>query len=450
VLRYTPHAPPLRRRFLTFVRRRGSLVAAACLLIVFGALMPSPGFLSAPRPPAFPGLAGGMASRSLPGSELPAAPRLVSFAPQPGSTPAIETFPRPALRSDGALRPVAGIAQISEPDRRWHHAAHAAARARRGMYFRAHGDLVRAAPELAVAYTLCEQQVGPNHPATRQAVRQLAGVYQVALNTEDRDAKRVVRLEMAPAPPPVPAPPKPPASAWVLRDQITNRPVAEVRGSIVPILAQALHVARTVEERRALVSALGKLGPAARDAVPVLAERVHKSNDPVEVHAALLALREMGPAVRPALVALDRKLDARRKELCAQVVRCLDGREWRVGVADAGGYFSVRQLREATVALRNLACICEVEVLIETARGEAVSAPANRLAEMGPKAIHVRIDPRKPAVEVHASEAIRADGFSAEKLREQMLRRLKKRQYDGALGDGVRFVLRLERQAPKE
>ncbi|MFO0844716.1 MAG: hypothetical protein U0797_20350 [Gemmataceae bacterium] len=41
-------ASPRRRPVLAFLRRRSSLVAAACLLIVLGVAMPNPGFLSAP------------------------------------------------------------------------------------------------------------------------------------------------------------------------------------------------------------------------------------------------------------------------------------------------------------------------------------------------------------------------------------------------------------------
>jgi hypothetical protein len=142
-----------------------------------------------------------------------------------------------------------------------------------------------------------------------------------------------------------------------------------------------------------------------------------------------------------------RKLAAREKELCCEVVRQLAGREGRVGVSDATGCFSVRLLRHCTLALRELACRADVEVLIETV--PPGREPANRLARMGPKAVQICIDPASPAVEVRASEAIAAAGFNAEKLREQVLRRLKQRHYDDALREGVHFVQRLQRETPE-
>jgi hypothetical protein len=457
------------------------------LLLTFGLLMPSPGYLSAPRPEG--PLAGGEATAStrlLPMARM-APPRLAADAAGPevafpgGPPPAAPAQALPASRPgdggqallarDGSHNPTARGANIA--------ARHVAVRARWGQYYRSQGDLVRAVPELAVAHDLCQLQVGPDHPATRQAVRQLAGLYQVALNCEETAGTtrgfmvRARGSEPRPVPPPAPAPPPPPSqtSAELLRDQITRRPAAEVQSSVVPVLAEALRLAGTEGERRALVSALGKLGPAARPALPALTERLQKSNDPEEVRAVLQTLQEMGPAARPALVVLNqlaghtvafaaspparpegrhpvRKLAPREKELCCEAVRRLGGREGRVGVSDATGCFSVRLLRHTTLELRELASRADVEVLIETV--PPGREPADRLARMGPKAVHIRIDPAGPAVEVRASEAIAAAGFNAERLREQVLRHLKQRQYDDALRAGVHFVQRLQRETPDD
>jgi hypothetical protein len=237
-----------------------------------------------------------------------------------------------------------------------------------------------------------------------------------------------------------------------------------------------------VKERLDLVRALASLGPAARTALPVLTDRLKSSQDPREVKEVLLALKEMGPAARdalPTLVALsDRSQTSQRKpgsqhikpmfiksaplvpkgkgaakitSVEEQQVRltlaCLEGPEGRCGIDDRAGCFSVQALRRSTRFIRALAQRKHVEVLFETVQATREEKTpvkdrihADRLKEMGPRAIHVVFVPQGNVFEVYVSDALRRDGVTPEKLRRCLLERCRNKPYDKALDESIYLV----------
>jgi hypothetical protein len=480
---------PARRRLVAFVRRRAPLVAAACLVLTLGVAMPRPGApLAAPGSPVQ--LGRGTASRTL-----------VLLSGQESGAAA-----QPAVRSEQQSEVRAGA------ERYW-----------KGLSYQQRGDLARAEPELSQALAICNRTLGPDDPATVQTRRQLADVYQVALNTAPPPNPYLYAAPSNPYAaelnPVVPArhssplsgddhalsetPPHEKAAraglsrvrdekalrvtAVALRDRITRGDARELQASVVTVLAQALAQAKSSGERESLARALGELGPAAAEAVPVLTKCLRKAHDAGERQALLLALGEMGPAARSAVPVLLASLEspcpeARRsaaralvqlgpsargvvvkrlaskkvaghgpeERLVREVLHRLSGREGRIGVNDEGRCFSVRALRESTREINSLARARNVEVLVETVprleAADCLGRVTSRCWELGKEGVYVLLDREGPAVRVYVTQALRQQGLSAEKLREQLTARLRARDFDRALLEGVHCVWRFERQ----
>jgi hypothetical protein len=276
-------------------------------------------------------------------------------------------------------------------------------------------------------------------------------------------------------------------TAVALRERLTQQNARELQNSVVPVLVRALEQAKSGAERAALARALGELGPAAAEAVPVLTKCLGKAADPGERRAMLLALGEMGPAARSAVPVLLASLEgpcedarhtaakalvrlgptvrvavvqclARKKaesrtpedRLVREVVRRLRGREGRIGVNDEGGCFSARALRESTREINSLAQVCDVEVLVETVprlNAEGARRAAARCRELGKHGVYVLLDREGPTVQVHVTEALRRQGLTGEELSNRLTAGLRGGDFDRALLEGVRAVLRFERQA---
>jgi len=424
-----------KRRVIPVLRRYAALASAACLLIVLG--------VAAPRSAPLAALS--------PNEQLQAGEAYSSRRPPFGSADkegiilasASKTLPR---RID--------VMRFQ----------------REGASLLAQGELTAAEAPLAAAHDYCDKKLGRDHPDTRRTVVELAGMYQIALNAEPTQASFAVTARGS-----TPSPAmklgqrhcrqRLADNAIQLQRCISTRSVAEVRASVVPVLVHGLCVANTEADRRALVRALGQLGPAARTALPYLADRLKSSTDIGEVHEILLTLGKMGPAAREAIPVLQRlaahsgagdkkakphgwterfyrgALPARDQKLAADLLVRLEGREGRVGVRDEAGCFSVRVVRESCQALRTLACVRDLEVVIETRRcpQERIDC-RSRLAGLGPRAILVILDPSSQEAQVTVSEALRREAFPAEQLREQLVDCCRDRQPDSALVKTVQLV----------
>jgi hypothetical protein len=453
---------PEKRRggVLRFLSRRSSLVAAACLLIVLGVAMPRPGFLSAPRDSTMPVMERGVASRfvvpvgapapvSAPGAirpkmmarnAVPAADRkevAVLAMPQlPVSPPA----PMALSTTEADLTPEQAVELH-----------------RRGVYFQRTGDLVRAEASWNQVHIFCQNRLGDDHPATKSSARHLAGVYSVALNAANTFAYRG-------GPSPSRATTARTDPARELGEQLSRQSSQQIRTNVVPVLTQALRSAPAAEERRVIVRALGQLGPVACSAVPLLTERLEESTDREEIRAVLIALDNMGEAAHTAIVTLNelstetqaaeshstknryadirRKMNASDRQLATKILHRLQSCEGRVGVRDDAGCFSVRTVRMSCQQLARLASTAGVEVFVSTCEQGARKNPS-RLARMGPRSVHVFIDPAAPSVQVELSAQLQREGFSVDRLREPILVECRKRRYDLALAEGVKTIRNL-------
>jgi hypothetical protein len=458
------------------VRRYAPLAAAACLLLAFGLFMPRPGFLSAPRTAA-PSPENGLAMRGAAGLG-PDAPMIFLNLP-PGDNKEAEPAPLPAPRVEPAALATQGA-----------HATPLAAPARASLdphsprqlhlavnVYHARGDVAEAERALREAHQRCKKELGPRHGTTQWAARQLAGVYQVALNTSDAPAGKVVVSVAAPRGKPqrhatyADRPYNPYFRARVdalrVRRELTGRPAREV----VPVLVQALRTTSCPKERQALVRALGELGPAARAAVPELTERLRQSSEAREQCAILQALERIGPAAgeaAPVLAALAgddaptplhhaRRVEAERcckladheARLAKKVLARLSGVEARVGVFDGAGLFSVGGIIETTRALRDSARHHRVAVRIETlGRGDQEAKAV--LAAMGPRAIHVLLDQDGGNVRVLASQALRAQGLDPAALGRELSALCKKNEHDRVLATVLARVQELDRPGKKK
>jgi hypothetical protein len=335
---------------------------------------------------------------------------------------------------------------------------------REGFRYHHLGDPARAEAPLAKAHFFCLKNYGPDHPATKSSAKHLAEVYKLAFNAGGE--WKFVTLQANNAPQNALD-----ESAGKLRERLAAQPTGEIKAQVVPVLTQALKSAPAAEYRRELVRALGQLGPAAEPAVPALAERLKQASDPDEMHDVLLALEQMGEAARTAVPALaelsgeavrgsrvsppapappaprsltsdksarKREVGDRERRLAARVLHRLQGCEGRVGVRDEAGCFTLRTVRVGCEQLCELARTSGVEVLVETSRGAEVAPAA--LAKLGPRAVHVVIDPTGPSVRVGLSKQLQREGFRAEAVREPLIDCCRKRQFDRALADGVKAI----------
>ncbi len=417
-------------RFASPFHLRSSLVAAACLLLVFGLGMPQSGFLSAPRTDSMPRLERAVAMRTgatRAGLALVRDARGISELPESMPRSAPPAAPSAVRRFSANLPPPRTVdsppptAAASPPDPQSISPRKAAELNRMAFQYTANGQLAQAVTPLRQAHWMFREKLGPNHPTTQKTARYLANVYQVALNAAPTPSCtgqgfRAQAFYHA---------------ALTLGEQIAEQPARDVQKMVVPVLAQALRTAPTARERLGMVKALASLGPAARTALPELTACLKKSHDPVEVKEVERALAEIGPAARDALPTL----------------ACLECPEARCGIDDRAGCFTVQALRRSTRLIRALAQRKHVEILFETVQPESTTAKTvkfvrrvDRLRAMGARAIHVVFTPNGKVFEVHVSDVLRRDGITAEKVCKRLRERCRGKSLDRALDESIHLV----------
>ena len=175
--------------------------------------------------------------------------------------------------------------------------------------------------------------------------------------------------------------------------------------------------------------------------MPALVARLRRAPTPQEGQVLARALVQIGPAARGAVAGLN--LEHLSGKDAPLVVACqrLQGREGRVGVNDGGACFSVGALRRSAQKIHALAEGADVELLVETApalRPDAVQEMKHRLGEMSPRGVCVLIGKEsKDGPEVHVWAT---GGLPADDLRQAVAEHCRRRDYDGALAEAVRFV----------
>jgi hypothetical protein len=473
-----------RRQVYEWVRRRSSLVAAACLLIVLGVAMPNPGFLSAPlgEDPGVapqPALAARGVARGndvhddvMRAMALPeAAPAALAPAPAPASrtvsppAPRLAKSPRPNIGSQTGWthsRSMVKADRSAPAARRNVDLERVVALQREGNELRKRGDYLAAQGKLAESYLFCKDKLGEQHQATKNSACSLADVYVVGLTppAQTMDMKVVrgqgdaqamaasdtvqqasVMLSANPVPAPAPE---------VLPTRLDSLPVRKIKDQVVPVLTAAFENAPTVEKRRLYLLALGELGSVAGAAVPALTQRLEGHADASEVMAVLGVLKQMGPAADSALPvvvklreeaakAKDRMFTERQMIEIGRVAYQLKGSAGRVGVRDRAGCFTFGVLRQSCRQLSQLAQNQGVEVFVETFTKEPAD-PARALERMGPRAVYLAIDPKTPAVTVSLSDQLKKNGFDADGLRRQTLAAFRDHKFDQGLVESVKTI----------
>jgi len=333
-------------------------------------------------------------------------------------------------------------------------------------YYHSRGEAEKAEKTLRDAYDCCKEKLGENHVATKWTGRQLAGVYQLALNSSEPSGTATggtVGHQKMPVGPVVSARTRAQVTARQVREQLFERPA----GKVAPVLTEALQNSNDLNERLALIKALGELGPGARPAVATLCERLQKSDDAGERLAVLTVLEQMGSAARdaaPALTALTatnvanvRVADAKKDAapagarqvtetevlLAQQVLNRLNERASRVGVVDPVGLFPVKTIREITSTLQALLRDSDVEVRIETTERPLLSPLPSR---MGPLAVQVVLTPAGKVARVYVSPQLRDRGIDAAGLQKQLAECCGKGEHEQA----VSLVVSAVKQAKAE
>jgi hypothetical protein len=384
---------------------------------------------------------------------------------------------------------------------------HAAATVnRRATQLQKEGQLARAEPLLAAARNVCEEKLGPNHPETQRSLQNLAFAYRDAVNTYSSSYGKVAgapyRVDgsiygVHPEPPaPTDNAPQPGAlasfqnksedaekdekakeAAQSLYMRLDRQSPREWKAQVVPVLTLALKKASTSQEREELARTLGHLGPVARESVPVLTECLQKAREPRERQAILVALGDMGPAAEPAapvlvdalryenpetrrcageaivrmgpaarhaVPALNQRAEA-KDAVAQEVLRRIQGHEGRIGVADKCDCFSLQALRLAHRQIHTLAATTGVEVLVETVPTLTADKMADeRARDLGVQGVYLLVAHDTPAVQVSVSEPLRKQGLTADRVRAAVEPRLRQKDFDSALREGVQVVARFE------
>lgn len=420
-----------RKRPTRWYQRWSAVAAAASLLMVCGAAVPSLGLLTGPEGRGAHVAAGrGIAGRG-------SAVALAMGEADDGRMPPPRLI-RPDSRKAGMMGgPGVRFAGEGSETRHAYYLNHEAEK------LRDRGEYVKAVDTLRRAHEVCEARVSPDHPARVRVVMNLARVYGDVLADAKQDQITLSHLE--PAPPGAMArSAKAPTALAALKERIDRKSIREVQADVVAVLASAVRVARTTEARRRFITALGELGPAAGPAVPVLTERLETTREASETIALLTALRRIGPAARPALPALRKVMEANdsvsiQSVLAGQAVRALTGKGGRVGVLDAAGAFTVATVRDANEQL--LALADRVEVAVETIRpgiARKAGLVERRLTELGPKAVLVVI--QQKTVSLYVSPALKREGFPEDAIRDAMAEALKDGEPDRALSAGLGLI----------
>jgi hypothetical protein len=351
-----------------------------------------------------------------------------------------------------------------------------------GTYCEKNGDLGDAEFSYQLVHGIRMRVLGPDAPATVEARRNLGQVYLVALST--------------PAPADAPSPPQAfaekridsPSGSLAFRERVVRRPGWRVRQTVTPALVQKLCDAATPEDRVQTCRALADLGPAAAEAVPALKECLRQVQTPEERQAVVGALGAIGEMDAEAVVVLvdalqDPSPACRRaaadalvrlgplvreevskaadkaeteKGLALDVLRRIRSDEGRFGVRDPAGLLSPLAVKVAQRELLALRRKYRVEVLAETAAQPPADAKGGDRPfddRTGPDGLYLRVTRTPSAVEVHVGEALRRQGFDAERearLKLAVEARVADDDVEGGLLEGLRVVGEFEAKAAPE
>jgi len=450
-------------------QRLGTLMAAACLLLVIGATMGplSESLGDSPGTASRLALGGAMASRSpmpalawnAPGA---AAPILEMAADRAEPGPILRHLPaaEPSPKSLESQQSVESQSLAALPQRALtpNTARRAYSLLHQGYQFQRAGQVDKAAHALELAHDLCANRFGSQHPQTQVVALNLAQMYGNALNRgEFQGVVRSPSLGKA-GPRELATPHQPPsaknhpellnqvaADSGELRSRLERKKTTEVQQRVVPVLATGLRNAQTLEQRLSLIQALSELGPVAFSAVGILAERLSQSSESSEKQAILTALRRIGPSARLAVPILnqlaqpysDNSPEVRQQ--AQQLLAHLSSPAGRVGVQDSLGLFSTAAVREALAQFQSRADRRELFVEVPRPGPFAASVGKWRLKQLGAQAIVVVI--WRHTVEIHPSASLQQEPpLPLQEVKQAIEQHLKNDNPDAALREVYRLA----------
>jgi hypothetical protein len=455
------------------------LVAAACLFLVLGVgALPLTGNLgtAGPETPML-ALNDGSASRDV----LPllaragerAAPPVGVFAP---GNPTADLLPgalefAPSETAGAKSAPTELVVQVPKRPTTPDTARRAYTLMHQGNQYHREGQVDQAARALELAYDLCQNRVGPQHPQTRLMAMNLAHMYGDALhdpvrNNPERGPAYSKTVGPRPERPPVRDPSAAPASPPVapgsglmsgnnttdrdkdqnrvaLRTRLDRKKAIEIQQRVVPVLSMGLKQAQLVEDRVTLIGALSELGPSAAPSVGILSHRLHHSTEPREQLALMEALRRVGPDARVALpilneIAVRETLETPQlPQQARELIGHLNSPAGRVGVHDSLGLFSLAAVREAVDQFQQRAN--KRELFVEVPRHATAPLVKLRLKNLGPQSILVVM--RRQTVEIYPSATLKTETpLPLDAIKRAIQEHLKKDDPDAALREVYRLA----------
>ena len=445
-------------------QRLGTLMAAACLLLVIGAgmgpLSESLGDASGSGASRL-GLGTAMASRSSTpalawNAPVAAAPVLEASADhaEPGAMQRHLPTEEPRLN----LFESPPLARLPQRSLTPNAARRAYSLLHQGYQYQRDGQVDKAAHALELAHELCENRFGSQHPQTQVVALNLAQMYGNALTRgEFQGVVRSQSLGKA-GPRELVAPQQPlhgktppelhgsaAADKGALRSRLERQKTTEVQQRVVPVLVTGLRNAQTLEQRLSLIQALSELGPVAFPAVGILSERLGKSNESSEKQAILSALRRIGPSARLAVPILnqltqpDSDTSPEVRHQAQQLLAHLSSPAGRVGVQDNLGLFSTAAVREALAHFQSRADRRELFVDVLRPSPFAAGVAKWRLKQLGAQAIVVVI--RRHTVEIHPSASlIQEPPLPLQEVKQAIEQHLKNDNPDAALREVYRLA----------
>ncbi len=477
-------------------RQRTALAAAACLLLGLGLCLP--GLLpSRPSRSEIVALGPPMATRDTP-------PGQVALLAMPPEIAPLAKFDREVdeLETKGqiaqAIAKARELPALAKNARLDNHPRYTQSLQRVGQLYQKCGDLPTAVTNYARAHDICKDKLGPEHPATLESETLLANAYQFAINQVSAAPAPYQITSTTPLPQESHRLPEPAGvavkmvenkslkdAAATLGGQIVQQNARAVKQVYVPVLVRAMKRAGKVEERLAYIRALGRLGPAGRDAVPALSERMSTSHDAVEQQAIVAALGEMGPSAENALPVLAESLKnsdlAVRNTASESMLR--HGPEGLTVLSDLQDRGEPRQQQQARDALRHSrvrqeACagikdccdLFSIQAVIQSQRellalvrrnGPAlfIRTTMNRDGKTSSEADRccckmldsvegvALVLGREGQVEIRVADALRHRGFTLDKqteLKNLLENHLKAGNCDAALRECIQFVTKLK------
>ncbi len=375
VLRFEPRTKPVHRSTPWHrVRKWGSLVAAACLLLVLGGALSN--FNSPQR-----GAAPVRLSNDNLFADAAVLPNRAAFPASAVVSPSLGQWHNP--RTDVPVL-LARADRLEE----------------RGLDLKKQGDLVQAEPALQEAFHLRRNNLGPTNAKTLEALNNLTSLYEevVAVNTVEtsglvamQDHHEILPVASPENPPALLAPggPSRTMKTSATRQAPENKKEAHetrkihcsqyffaqtgkcVPPSAIPVLIDGIKQDNDPALRARCAATLARMGPAAQSAVPLLTEELQHCSCPIESRILMTILTRIGPAAQQEAIPLLEQLAAKgptekHRQAARDTLAQMAQRHPWCGLKDEAHMYSPATVRLVNARLRKVATQLNVGLVAET------------------------------------------------------------------------------------